>query len=222
MNCPKIIFFVLFLGFFTVCMGQNSPLATGKWAKISTSKQGIYKLSGAQLAKLGFTLPIVSSQLQLFGYNLSSLTEKVNASTNPGLSENAIKIIDGGDGQMDATDYILFYNQGPTYWKFDSSLNRVAHQNFATGDSVYYFITLGQNGKRIASQNLQVNASKSRTEFSQHVLFEKDSVSLLNSGKILFGIPMGQGVGKQSQLSYNINAQGITNNSFLKRYIKMA
>ena len=222
MNCPKIIFFVLFLGFFTVCKGQNSPLATGKWAKISTSKQGIYKLSGAQLAKLGFTLPIVSSQLQLFGYNLSSLTEKVNASTNPGLSENAIKIIDGGDGQMDATDYILFYNQGPTYWKFDSTLNRVAHQNFATGDSVYYFITLGQNGKRIASQNLQVNASKSRTEFSQHVLFEKDSVSLLNSGKILFGIPMGQGVGKQSQLSYNINAQGITNNSLLKSYINMA
>ena len=222
MNCPKIIFFVLFLGFFTVCKGQNSPLATGKWAKISTSKQGIYKLSGAQLAKLGFTLPIVSSQLQLFGYNLSSLTEKVNASTNPGLSENAIKIIDGGDGQMDATDYILFYNQGPTYWKFDSTLNRVAHQNFATGDSVYYFITLGQNGKRIASQNLQVNASKSRTQFSQHVLFEKDSVSLLNSGKILFGIPMGQGVGKQSQLSYNINAQGITNNSLLKSYINMA
>lgn len=222
MNSPKIIFFVLFLGFFTICEGQNSPLATGKWAKIGASKQGIYKLTGAQLAKLGFTLPIVSSQLKLFGYNLSSLTEKVNASTNPGLSENAIKMMDGGDGQMDAADYILFYNQGPIYWKFDSILNRVAHQNFATGDSVYYFVTLGQNGKRIDLQNLKVNTSNSRTEFTQHILFEKDSVSLLNSGKVLYGVPMGQGVGKQSQLNYTINAQGITSNSMMKSYVSMA
>lgn len=222
MNSPKIIFFVLFLTFFTVCDGQNSPLATGKWAKISTSKQGIYKLTGAQLAKLGYTLPIVSSQLQLFGYNLSNLTEKVNATINAGLSENSIKIMDGGDGQFDATDYLLFYNQGPVYWKFDSSLNRVSHQNYATGDSVYYFITLGQNGKRIALQNLQANNSKPRSEFSHHILFEKDSVSLLNSGKIFYGVPMGQGVGKQSQLNYNFNAQGFTNNSKLKSYVNLA
>jgi hypothetical protein len=222
MNSPKIIFFVLFLTFFTVCDGQNSPLATGKWAKISTSKQGIYKLTGAQLAKLGYTLPIVSSQLQLFGYNLSNLTEKVNATINAGLSENSIKIMDGGDGQFDATDYLLFYNQGPVYWKFDSSLNRVSHQNYATGDSVYYFITLGQNGKRVALQNVQANNSKPRSEFSHHILFEKDSVSLLNSGKVFYGVPMGQGVGKQSQLNYNFNAQGFTNNSILKTYVNLA
>ena len=222
MNSPKIIFFVLFLTFFTVCDGQNSPLATGKWAKISTSKQGIYKLTGAQLAKLGYTLPIVSNQLQLFGYNLSNLTEKVNATINAGLSENSIKIMDGGDGQFDATDYLLFYNQGPVYWKFDSSLNRVSHQNYATGDSVYYFITLGQNGKRVALQNVQANNSKPRSEFSHHILFEKDSVSLLNSGKVFYGVPMGQGVGKQSQLNYNFNAQGFTNNSILKTYVNLA
>lgn len=222
MNSPKIIFFVLFLGFFTICNGQNSPLATGKWAKISASKQGIYKLTGAQLAKLGYTLPVVSNQLQLFGYNLSNLTEKVNATVNAGPSEHAIKIMDGGDGQFDANDYLLFYNQGPVYWKFDSSLNRVSHQNYATGDSVYYFITLGQNGKRIALQNLQANNSKPRSEFSHHILFEKDSVSLLNSGKIFYGVPMGQGVGKQSQLNYNFNAQGFTNNSKLKSYVNLA
>jgi len=222
MNCPKIICLVLFLGFFGHSVCQNSPLANGKWAKISTSKQGIYKLTGAQIGKMGFSLPIVSNQLQLFGYNLSLLSEKVNASIISGISENAIKVVDGGDGQLDAADFILFYNQGPVYWKFDSTLNRVAHQNFATGDSVYYFITLGQNGKRIATQNIQANNIKPRLEFSQHILFEKDSVSLLNSGKVLFGIPMGQGAGKQSQLNYSFNAQGMTSNSKLKSYINLA
>ena len=222
MNCPKIIFFVLFLGFFTICKGQKSPLATGKWAKISTTKQGIYKLTGDQLGKLGFTLPIVSSQLQLFGYNLSNLTEKVSGTINPGLSENAIKVMDGGDGKIEATDYILFYNQGPVYWKMDSSLNRVVHQNYATGDSVYYFITLGQDGRRIGLQNVQSKNNKTRSEFSQHFLFEKDSVSLLNSGKVFYGVPMGQGLGKQTQLNYSFYAQGITNNSKLKSYIHLA
>jgi len=222
MNSPKFILFVIFLGFFGNSDGQNSPLANGKWAKISTSKQGIYKLTGTQLGKMGFSLPVVSSQLQLYGYSLSSLTEKVNANFNIGISENAIKVVDGGDGQMDATDYILFYNQGPVYWKFDSSLNRVSHQNYATGDSIYYFITLGQNGKRVALQNIQTNNSKPRSEFSQHILFEKDSVSLLNSGKVFYGVPMGQGLGKQTQVSYNFNAQGFTNISKLKSYVNLA
>ena len=222
MNSPKIIFLALFIGFFGHSNGQNSPMAVGKWAKISTSKQGIYRLTGAQLSRMGFALPIVSSQLQLFGFNLSQLTEKVNGAVNPGLSENAIKVVDGGDGQMDAADYFLFYNQGPVYWKFDSSLNRVSHQNFATGDSVYYFITIGQNGKRIGLQNVQANNSKPRLEFNQHILFEKDSVSLLNSGKVFYGVPMGQGVGKQSQLSYSFNTQGFTNISYLKSYVRLA
>ncbi len=222
MNSPKIILFALFFGFFGNSKGQNSALTSGKWAKISTSKQGIYKLTGAQLVKLGFTLPIVSSQLQLFGYNLSTLSEKVNTTFNAGISENAIKVVDGADGQIDATDYILFYNQGPVFWKYDSVLNRVSHQNYATSDSVYYFVTLGQNGKRIPLQNLQSNTSKPIVEFTQHVLFEKDSVSLLNSGKVFFGPPLGKGVGKQTQLNYSFNAQGIPKNSRLKSYLNLA
>ena len=222
MKCPKIIYLLLFLGLNSNASGQTSPLASGKWAKISSSKQGIYKLTGAQLGKLGFSIPIVSNQLQLFGYNLSTLNEKVTATVNAGLTENAIKVVDGGDGQIDATDYILFYNQGPIYWKFDSALNRVTHKNYASGDSVYYFITLGQNGKRIAIQNIQSANSKVRADFTQHLLFEKDSISLINSGKTLYGVPMGIGAGKQQQLSFNFNAQGISNVSIQKSYLRLA
>ena len=55
-------------------MAQTSPLAKGVWAKIAVKKQGIFKITGAQLKSLGFSLPINSTQLQLFGFNQNALS----------------------------------------------------------------------------------------------------------------------------------------------------
>ena len=218
----RIIYLLLFSMFWGTMSAQTSPLSQGKWYKIATTKQGIYKLSGGQLRSLGFSLPIVSSQLQLFGFNLNSLSEKVPANPTMGLSENAVKVFDGGDGQIDEADYILFYSQGPIIWKFDSIANRVQHFNYTSADSVYYYLTIGTNGKRILTQNPQSGTGDVREIFSQHFLYEKDSISLLNSGKVFYGLPMGQGVGKQSQLIYSINTQGMNSVSTLKCFTHMA
>ncbi len=218
----RIIYLLLFLSFWGSMSAQTSPLSKGKWAKIATTKQGVYKLTGVQLRSLGFSIPIATSQLQLFNYDLSSLSEKVPVIPTIGLSENAIKVVDGGDGQIDDVDYILFYNQGPIYWKYDSILNRIKHFNNSSADSVYYFLTIGANGKRITNQNQQSNTNDTREMFSQHYLFEKDSISLLNSGKVFYGIPMGQGIGKQPQLNYTFTTQGMNSVSTLKSFIHMA
>ncbi len=222
MNGARFLYFLAFLSFFGSIRAQNSPLSQGKWAKIGATKQGIYKMSGAQLSTLGFSLPIGSAQLQMHHFNLSRLTEKVEANAALGLSEIAIKVMDGGDGQIDAKDYILFYNQGPVFWNYDAVLNRSSHVNFSAADTVYFFITLGQNGKRISTQNLQSNSSETRTVFTQHILFEKDTVSLLNSGKVFYGTPMGQGANKQSQLNYTFTSQGMNTTSSLKSFVHMA
>ena len=95
-------------------MAQTSPLAKGKWSKIAVNKQGIFKLTGAQIRSLGFSLPIVSSQFQLFGLDPSLLLEKVPANPVFGLAETALKVNDGGDGQIDEGDNVLFYAEGPS------------------------------------------------------------------------------------------------------------
>ena len=222
MNRYILSYLLIFLTISCSLEAQNSPLSTGKWSKIGTTKQGIYKLSGAQLNSLGFTLPIASSQLQLFGFSLTTLSDKGPANPQIGLTENAIKVVDGGDGQINVTDYILFYNQGPVFWKYDSVFNRTAHTNFSSADTVYYFLTIGQNGKRMGLQDLQSITSITKEVFNQHVLFEKDSISLLNSGKTFYGPPMGSGMGKQLQASYTFSTQGMNVDSKLKAYAKMA
>jgi Peptidase family C25 len=215
-------YLIVFLTISCVLKAQTSPLSTGKWSKIGALKQGIYKLTGAQLWSLGFTLPITSSQLQLFGFDLSNLGDKVPNMPALSLTENAIKIVDGGDGQINATDYILFYNQGPIQWKYDSVINRMVHTNYSSSDTVFYFLTLGQNGKRIGVQDLQSQNTISKEIFSQHFLFEKDSVSLLNSGKTFYGPPMGVGSGKITQYLFLISTQGMNALSELKSYYHVA
>jgi len=218
----KFIFLMFFLTFSTFTMAQNSQLAKGNWAKIAVKKQGIFKLTGAQLQRLGFTLPINASQLQLFGFNQNALTEKVPAAPTIGLVENAIKVNDGGDGQIDNQDYILFYAEGPVQWNHDAQ-NGSQRFNHLASDSVFYFLTIGNNGKRIGIQNLTRGINyPNREMFTQHFLFEKDSISLLNSGKVFWGVPMGIGQGKQNQLSYLFNASGMNNQSWVKTFAHLA
>ena len=222
MKPARIIYLFVFYLISGMVQAQTSPLFTGKWAKIAAQKQGIYKLTGVQIRTLGFSLPITSSQLQLFDYDLSQLSEKVPVDPSKGLTENAIQIMDGGDGKIDDNDFVLFYNKGIVDWKYDSLLKRMKHVKNASTDMVYYFITIGSNGKRVVVQNNNNIATETISNFNQHLVFEKDSISLLNSGKTLWGLPMGQGVGKQSTLIYNLNTQGMRSTDKYSAYVQMA
>lgn len=203
------IIFLIFL-FAPYFLGaQNAVFNAGKWAKIGLSKQGIYQITGAQLKTLGFSLPISSTQLQLFNYNLNQLTEKVNSVIDNSLTENAIQVFDGGDNQIDEKDYVLFYSEGSGQWKYDASKFIPSHFKNTSNDSVFYFLTIGANGKRISIKE-KVNApAQTVDQYDERWLIEVDSISLLNSGKLLLGPAMGQGLGKQSKLNYSINLNGL-------------
>ena len=85
-----LVYLISIVFFPTILSGQNSPFSNGKWAKIATTKQGVFQLTGTQLKAMGFTLPFASNQLQLFNYNLANLNEKVDANPVVGIIENAM------------------------------------------------------------------------------------------------------------------------------------
>ena len=204
--------FIIFLGFMfsPYFLGaQNAAFNTGKWGKIAIAKQGIYQITGAQLKTLGFPLPIASTQLQLFSYNLSQLTEKVTATVSTALTENAIQVFDGGDNQIDEKDYVLFYAEGAVGWKQDASKFIPTHFKNTSNDSVFYFVTIGSNGKRMSTMDKLNSPAQVADQYDERWLIEVDSISILNSGKLLLGPAMGQGLGKQAKLSYPINMNGL-------------
>jgi hypothetical protein len=222
MKWARLLFFVVFLLLFTGLSAQISPFSTGKWAKMGVKRQGIVKLTGLQLKTLGFNLPLVSSQLQIFSLNGSLLSESVPEIPPVGLQENAIQVQDGGDGMIQEGDFILFYHAGKTNWLVAPNTQTPKHQNRHASDTSFYFVTIGVNGKRIGTQNFSSNGSAVREKFTQHFLYEVDSVSLLNSGKVLWGIPMGQGAGKQAQISFPITTQQMSNSESIKTNVHLA
>ena len=195
---------------------QNAVFNEGKWAKIAISKQGIYQITGAQLKTLGFSLPISSTQLQLFNYNLDQLSEKVPATISTALTENAIQVVDGGDNQIDEKDYVLFYAQGAIGWRQEAANFLPTHFKNTSNDSVFYFLSIGSNGKRMSTMGKLNTSVQIVDQYDERWLIEIDSVSILNSGKLLLGPAMGQGLGKQSKLTYPININGLVLSSPMK------
>jgi hypothetical protein len=222
MKWLSLFFFILFFHFTASLGAQSSLFSTGKWAKIGVLKQGIVKLTGAQLKTLGLTVPMESAQLQLYSFNQGQLKEAVPAQPAMGLTENAIKVEDGGDGKIDEGDYILFYNEGKVRWFFNNLTNEARHEKLQNSDTVFFFLTNGGNGRRISNQTATTNANLIQEKFSQHFIYEVDSISFLNSGKTIWGLPMGQGAGKQSQILLPYTSQQMTGTERFKCNVHLA
>ena len=211
-----LVYFLCIVIFPSISSGQSSPFLNGKWAKIAATKQGIYQITGTQIKAMGFPVPFNSSQVQLYNYNLANLNDKVVASPMVGIFENAVMVNDGGDNVFDEKDYLLFYSEGAIQWKYDEIKGFPTHFKNASSDSVFYFITMGTNGKRITTPIKINTAEQTLDNYDERWLIEKDTVSLLNSGKLLLGTPMGQGNGKQTQLNYTFTMEGLLVNNPLK------
>ena len=167
---------------------SNSILSAGNWYKIALTKEGIYKIDLAFLSRLGInTSQINSSSIQLFGNGGAMLDEKNNTPLSDDLIENAIKVIDGGDGILNGNDYFIFYAPGPNRWLKDSINKRFHHQKNLVNDTCYYFLTITDRGKRIATQKNTEPSNVQVSSFNERIFYENDSVNLLNSGKNWYG-----------------------------------
>src|SRR5688572_14822537 len=161
----------------------NSVLATGNWYKFSVHAPGIYKIDLPFLNSLGInTSSLSSASVRIFGNGGHMLPEKPGDPKTDDLAENAIWVEDGGDGQLNGQDYMLFYAHGPHAWIKDSANKSFHHQKNVYSDSSYYYITIGGNGKRITTLNLTTPPNITINQVTHTSFYELDTVNLLSSG----------------------------------------
>ena len=193
--------------------GQVGLLSKGNWVKIAVPNEGVYKLSGAQFKAMGFTGNVNANQVQLYGMDLTVLSEKVPTGLPDSLMEIAIEMQDGGDGILDDQDQFLFYAQGHYQWVHSAISEAPIRQKITSNDSLYFFLRLGTSGKRISIFNKTGIASKLVQTFAAKWRIEKDSINILNSGKIWLGDPMGIGPGKKTSMTFPLNMEGLQLNA---------
>jgi hypothetical protein len=193
--------------------GQVGMLSKGNWVKIAVPNEGVYKLTGAQFKAMGFTGKVNANQVQLYGMDLSILSEKVPNNLPDSLTEIAIDMQDGGDGFLDDQDQFLFYAQGHYKW-VKSNLNEAPiRQKITSNDSLFFFIRIGTIGKRITPFNTTGASTKLVQTYPAKWLVEKDTINILSSGKIWLGDAMGIGVGKKTTMSFPLNMEGLQLNA---------
>ncbi|MBC7872533.1 MAG: hypothetical protein H7Y01_00980, partial [Ferruginibacter sp.] len=191
-------------------------MATGNWYKLSVKQAGIHKIDLAFLSSLGInTSNLASNSIRLFGNGGHMLAESNAGPWLDDLQENAITVVDGGDGVVNGNDYLLFYSTGPDKWLKDSVNLRFRHQKNIYSDKSFYFLSVGGPGKRIADAPVISSPNMVVTNFSERFFHELDTVTLLYSGKEWYGEEFSSLPGRSLTRNFPVNIPDISNGASL-------
>ena len=180
------IFLSLLFGFFTLAdvwaegsrYAPESAFANGKWVKIRVDETGIYKLTYADLKKMGFAEP---DKVSIHGYGGWMLDEDFS---KPYIDDIPATAVYRGN------DYLLFYAKGPVKWSYGtrSNIQQFIHENNPYANYGYYFVTDATPVNEMDSiASLSNGAAMQIAVFDDYILHEKELVSVNNSGRELFG-----------------------------------
>ncbi len=188
----------------------HSVLATGNWYRMGIRQEGVYKVDVPLLNALGITTANLSSAtIRLYG-NGGAMVDENNATARPDdLYENPVEMNDGGDGIFNGSDFFLFYAPGPHRWLKDSASQGFRHQKNLYTDTVYYYVTIGGNGKRISRPTPATNPTLTVNSFQERYFYENDLVNLLNSGKEWYGEAFNTNLGGSSSRTFTVDWPGL-------------
>ncbi|HMP86176.1 MAG TPA: type IX secretion system sortase PorU, partial [Lacibacter sp.] len=184
----------------------NSVLASGNWYRLSVKAEGVYRVDVATLQSLGInTSNIASSSIRLYGNSGQMLPESNLPARPDDLQENALLVVDGGDGVFNGSDYFLFYAPGPDAWLKDSLNRRFRHQKNLYADSSYYFLTIGGTGLRIQNRSVTQPANQVVTVFRDRYFHELDTINFLRSGKQWYGEEFSNAPGRTVSRTFTVS-----------------
>jgi hypothetical protein len=185
---------------------SNSVLANGDWYKFTVKQPGVYRINIAFLQSLGVnTANLASGSVRLFGNGGQMLPEDNAVVVADDLIENAIQVVDGGDGIINGNDYILFYAAGPQLWTKDSTNKRFRHRKNLYSNESYYFLNIGANGLRIQNRTIAGSPNQLVTSFRDRFFYELDTINFLRSGKEWYGEEFSNTPGSTLNRTFNLN-----------------
>lgn len=175
---------------------SESVLNAGKWVKIQVAEDGIYKLTAADLKKMGFS---DLDKVAVYGYGGWPLDEDFSTVYTDDLPEVAV---------WRNAEYLLFYGRGPRKWEYSSSDKSFIHTNNPYSNYGYYFLTEKETAGRTMEKAASADGAILQvTTFDDYVLHEEELVSVNSSGRELYGESFASTLSRD----YTIAVPGITN-----------
>ncbi|MBN1767373.1 MAG: type IX secretion system sortase PorU [Prolixibacteraceae bacterium] len=163
-------------------LSQNSVLATGKWIKVATTKEGIHKVTYQNLNSWGISNP---SNVAVFTNGGYLLPEHNNIPYPDDLTK--IQVVHGKDHNNN--DCIFFYSTGIVKWTYNENTSLFEHTRNLYSDYTYFFIT-SDNQKSDAPLVKEIYSQLADTTlltYNGYKLYEKELSNIYKSGRIWFG-----------------------------------
>jgi hypothetical protein len=184
---------------------SHSVLASGKWIQLKVSDNAVYKLTFDEIKKYG----INPEKVKIYGYGGWMLDEDFSKTYIDDLPEVPVYINKGADNIFNAGDYLLFYGRGAVKWTYNGVADFFEHENNPYSQYGYYFMTESDSGpKEMETMASVSNANAKNTNvFDDYAVHERDSITISNTGRELFGESfIGSGI---SRKSFTFNMPGI-------------
>jgi hypothetical protein len=164
-----LLFNISFMGITQRTYTSNSVLSSGTWYKIAVKAPGVYKIDIPFLNNLGIsTNNLASGSIRVYGNGGQMLAEANASIWIDDLKEDAISVVDGGDGIINGADYILFYANGPDDWVKDSVNSRFNHRKNITAINLIIFYRLEEQEKELQRRPIIFHQT------SVSILFQRD------------------------------------------------
>ncbi len=127
---------------------------TSHWIRLELDDHGVYQLTGGDLEPMGLALTDIDpTTLRVFKGGGLTLDDDPEVSDDDqadrvGLTELAVVVDDGGDGEFDTEDRVLFYGFGTDIWldRLDSAATQVEFYNHAQQAHGVYWLTWEEFG----------------------------------------------------------------------------
>lgn len=168
---------------------EASVLSQGQWYKIGVVETGMVKLDRSFLAGLGLNVGSLDPRnLQLYGNGGAMLPQANDVPRHDDLVQNPMLVVGEGDGSLDASDYVVFYGQGPHTWQYDSATAKLRHRYHFYSDTNYYFLRVGSDrGLRVTDAPAPGAETYEPTRLRHAHFHEQERENPIHSGRVWLG-----------------------------------
>ena len=173
---------------------DHSVLASGRWVKIAVPAEGIYRLTPAALAQMGFSNP---AKVRLFGYGGRMIPELLEFSGRNAVTDDLEEI-----PLYRRSDALLFFAEGTRRWTDG------VHANNPYSTLSYYFLTEGNTPAAFATLPAPDEAASATLgEVYHYAAIDNDEFAWYGGGREMF---VGHDFGTANSNTYTASLPGIT------------
>lgn len=182
----RALVYILLIACATGAVAQGSVLRTGRWWKLTTTANGVYRITTANVPALqGVSI----DSLGVYGRHGGMLPLANSATPTGDLQPLAIDVTDhNGNGRFDANDELLFYGEGPSRWNYVAEDLRWEYEQHAYATHNYYFLTAdAPTTHRIAMADALDATTVQLTTYTTVANIDNDLTNIMGTGQKWMG-----------------------------------